>query len=152
MLSSEQILALQEVLGYKFNNSDILIQALTHKTFAYESNSLIMNDNERLEFLGDSVLGLVVAEYFYKQFPNFNEGDLTRRRALLVNKTNLAQKAKDLNLSNFLIVGKGELKTGGKENATNLACALEAIIGAIYLDGGLTATNKFILDKIVSVN
>lgn len=136
-------------LGYHFKDERLLFQALTHTTFAYESQQENFSDNQRLEFLGDSVLTMVVAGYLYKKYPEYSEGELTRRRALLVNRDNLTKKAKELNLSQYLLLGKGEEKLGGRENSTNLSCALEAIIGAIYLDGGFKQAYKFIMQIVM---
>ena len=138
----------EEALGYWFKDKKLLRQALTHTTYAYESPEENISHNQRLEFLGDSILGMVVAEYLYKKNPGFSEGELTRKRALLVNKNYLAEKAKEVNLSQCLFLGKGEAKIGGRENPTNLSGALEAIIGAVYLDGGFEEAKKFIVQKV----
>lgn len=144
----DNLALLQKELGYCFKNESLLTQALTHTTFAYEFLQEPVEDNQRLEFLGDSVLGLVAAQYLYEKHPDFPEGELTRHRARLVNKNYLADRAKAVNLPAYLLLGKGEDKLGGRQNATNLAGALEAIIAVIYLDGGLAAAWKFIVEKI----
>lgn len=141
--------ALEEIIGYRFRDGRLLTNAVTHSTFAYEAQQEEGSDNQRLEFLGDSVLGMVVAEYVYNKYPHSAEGDLTQRRALLVNKSYLANKAKAMGLSQYLLLGKGEAKMHGRENPTNLCGALEAIIGAIYIDAGLEEARKFIMQKIV---
>lgn len=140
---------LQENLGYKFLNSTILVTALTHTTFAYEAETAELSDNQRLEFLGDSILGMIVAEYLFFDNPHFSEGKMTQKRALLVNKGTLALRARELDLSPYLLLGKGEEKMNGRNNDKNLACALEAIIGGIYLDGGLEQVKEFIKLKII---
>lgn len=141
---------LQEALNYNFKDKNLLIQALTHPSFAYESKESVISDNQRLEFLGDSVLDMAVADYLYKEHLEVQEGELTRLRSLLVNnKGNLTKKAKELNLSKYLLLGKGEEKTKGRENATNLSGALEAIIGAIYLDGGFEEAYIFVKLKVL---
>ena len=148
-MMKERFIALQEILGYHFQNKELLSEALTHPTFAYELQQEDISDNQRLEFLGDSILGMVVAEYLYMKYSNFSEGELTRRRSLLVNKNNLANKAKEMGLSQYLLLGKGEAKMGGGKNLTNLSGGLEAIIGAIYIDGGFEEAKKFIMQKLI---
>ncbi len=128
--------SLEKKLGYTFKNSVLLQTALTHKTFAFESLNPI-EYNERLEFLGDSVLNFIIAEELYKTNVYFVEGELTRRRALIVNNRHLAQQAKKLGIGPYLLIGKGEEKQNGRTNPTNLANALEALIGALYLDSDL---------------
>ncbi|MBU1367408.1 MAG: hypothetical protein KJ711_06305 [Candidatus Omnitrophica bacterium] len=145
----DNLVTLEESLGYHFQNERLLILAITHTTFAYEAQQESLSDNQRLEFLGDSILGMAVAEHLYEKYPDFSEGELTRRRALLVNKNYLAQKAKEVNLGQYLFLGKGEEKIGGRSNFTNLSGVLEAIIGAIYLDGGFQEAKNFIIRKIV---
>ncbi|MCM8773752.1 MAG: hypothetical protein NC820_03330 [Candidatus Omnitrophica bacterium] len=142
--------SLESNLGYYFNNKSLLLQAITHKTFAYESLKFDVRDNQRLEFLGDSVLNLAIADHLYSSYPYLSEGDMTRKRSLLVNKQFLADKTKEVGIAQYLLLGKGEEKLGGRYNPTNLSSALEAIIGAIYLDGGWEEAKKFILNKLVS--
>jgi len=142
---------LQEKIQYFFNDKELLMHALTHKTYAFEAK-IPVEYNERLELLGDSILSFVVAEQLYKSNKYFTEGELTRRRAILVNNDFLAKKAKDLDLGKYLLLGKGELKQNGDKNPTNLANALEAIIGSIYLDSDILNTRKFILENIYNEN
>ncbi|MCK5636482.1 MAG: hypothetical protein KAH91_03595, partial [Thermoplasmatales archaeon] len=125
--------SLEKKINYSFKNEDLLKSALTHKTFAFEAD-IPLEFNERLEFLGDSILGFVVAEQLYRGNRYFSEGELTRRRSTLVKNSFLAKKAKELELGNYLLFGIGEKKQNGKKNPTNLANALEALIGAVYLD------------------
>ena len=139
--------SLEKKIKYKFNNKDLLKNALTHKTFAFEARNPI-EYNERLELLGDSVLNFVVAEQLYKSNRYFSEGELTRRRANLVNNNFLAEKAMELNMGSFIFFGKGEKKQNGANNPTNLANSLEALIGAIYLDSDMINVRKFILNNI----
>jgi ribonuclease-3 len=134
-------------LGYTFNNKELLTTALTHKTFAFEAPTPL-EYNERLEFLGDSILNFVVAEQLYLSNKYFSEGELTRRRAVGVNNKLLADVAKQLGIGEFLYLGRGEQKQGGSGNLTNLANAMEAVIGAIYLDAGLDAAREVILEKV----
>ena len=145
----DRFIALQVILGYHFHDKELLTEALTHPTFANESQQGDISSNQRLEFLGDSVLGMVVAEYLYKKYANSFEGELTQRRSLLVNKNNLGNKAKEMDLSQYLLLGKGEAKMDGGKNLTNLSGALEAIIGAIYIDGGFEEAKKFIVQKLI---
>ena len=138
---------LEKKINYNFKNKDLLMHALTHKTYAFESTTPI-EFNERFELLGDSILGFVVAEQLYKTNKYFSEGELTRRRSTLINNSFLAKKAKELELGKFLFFGKGEKKQNGDKNPTNLANALEALIGAIYLDSDIDNVRKFILNNI----
>lgn len=125
-------------LGYKFKKIELLKNALTHRS-ANKPN------NERLEFLGDSILNFVIAEAIYKRYPTFCEGELSRMRAFLVKGETLASIAFEINLGNFIILGQGELKSGGFRRESILADAIEAIIAAIYLDTGLEDSKKVIL-------
>jgi ribonuclease-3 len=139
--------AVENRLGYTFTNKQLLITALTHKTYAFEA-ATPLEYNERLEFLGDSILNFVIAEQLYHGNKYFSEGELTRRRSILVNNTVLADIAIHLDIGPFLILGKGEQKQKGELNRTNLANALEAIIGAMYLDSDLNTVRTFILQNI----
>ena len=138
---------LENILDYSFKNKQLLQTALTHKTFDFEAGEPL-EYNERLEFFGDSILGFIVAEQLYTSNKYFSEGELTRRRSFQVNNKFLALVAERLGLGEFLLLGKGEIKQNGQENQTNLANALEAIIGAVYLDSDLDGVRRFILDKI----
>jgi ribonuclease-3 len=150
-MSKDIYSSFEKKINYKFQNKDLLKSALTHKTFAFEANSPI-EFNERLEFLGDSILNFVIADQLYKTNKYFSEGELTRRRATLVNNHFLAQKARDLKLGKFLYLGKGETKQNGDKNPTNLANALEALIGAIYLDSDIENVRNFILNNVLVIN
>jgi ribonuclease-3 len=138
---------LEKQLGYSFTNKQLLTTALTHKTYAFEAPSPL-EYNERLEFLGDSILSVVVAEQLYRSNKYFSEGELTRRRALGVNNKILADVAAQLDIGTYLLLGKGEAKQQGDKNRSNLANALEALIGAIYLDSDMETVRAFILEKI----
>ena len=138
---------LEKKIDYHFKNKELLKNALTHKTYAFESSTPI-EYNERLELLGDSILGFVTAEQLYKTNKYFSEGELTRRRSTLINNSFLAKKAKELELGKFLLFGIGEKKQNGDQNPTNLANALEALIGAIYLDSDIENVRTFILNNI----
>jgi ribonuclease-3 len=146
-MEPHQLNTLEHCLEYAFTNKELLITALTHKTYAFEA-ATPLEYNERLEFLGDSILNFVIAEQLYQGNKYFSEGELTRRRSILVNNTVLADIAIHLDIGPFLILGKGEQKQKGELNRTNLANALEAIIGAMYLDSGLDTARAFILHHI----
>ena len=135
---------LEAALGYKFQNITLLQNALTHSSYANERwhNSLL--SNERLEFLGDSILGMVVAEYLYTHFPDRPEGELTRMRADMVCETSLAQIANRLGLGEHLLLGHGEERFGGRNRASILADAVESVIAASFLDGGMAAAEGII--------
>lgn len=133
--------SLQQRIGYRFNDTKLLDRALTHSSLAKQEN------NQRLEFLGDSVIGLVVARILYDLFPQEQEGDLARRQADLVRGETLTQVARDIRLGDALKVATSEIQSGGRDNPSNLEDALEALIGAIYLDGGLSAVEAFIVPR-----
>ena len=142
---------LEEKLGYSFQNRAFLENALTHSSYANENKSRGESSNERLEFLGDSVLGMVVADYLYRAHPDLPEGDLTRTRAALVCEGSLVEVARVLGLGNYLKLGRGEDAGGGRERASIQADAVEAVLAAVYLDGGIGSARKiirrFILDR-----
>lgn len=133
----------EEIIGYKFKNKNLIIHALTHSSYANE-RKIQSGSNERLEFLGDSVLSIVVSEHLYTNL-KVAEGELTKLRASLVCEKSLHIFAKQINLGAFLLLGKGEENTGGRERPSILADAFEAVIAAIYLDGGMEAARKYIL-------
>ncbi|MCM1271114.1 MAG: ribonuclease III [Ruminococcus flavefaciens] len=135
--------ALEEKIGYKFKNKNLIEQALSHSSYANERKQP-GGSNERLEFLGDSVLSIVVSDFLYKNL-NVAEGELTKMRASLVCEKSLHIFAKQINLGDYLHLGKGEENTGGRERPSILADAFEAVIAAIYLDGGMEAAAKHIL-------
>ena len=135
--------ALEEKLGYTFQNPALLTRALTHSSYANEQNA--PGDNERLEFLGDSVLGFLTAEYLFSEHKGVPEGELTRLRAYAVCEKSLDVYAKQLGLGDFLLLGKGEERTGGRTRASVLSDAFEAVIAAMYLDGGIQAVRPFVL-------
>ena len=135
-------------IGVTFSQSDLLEEALTHRSFLNENRGTKKNHNERLEFLGDAVLELVVTEYLFANFPN-PEGDLTNWRAALVNGERLASIAKEMGIEEYIFMSKGEKKDTGKARMYILANAMEAIIGAIYLDQGYLAAQKFITEKVI---
>lgn len=133
---------LQQRLGYTFGDRAILLQALTHRSYGHENNqkkSLAYRDNERLEFLGDAILDLVISDLLLEAFPEANEGHLSKMRAAVVNEKTLAQVARGVGLSECLRLGKGESQTRGQEKPSILSSTFEAVIAAIYLDGGFNA-------------
>ena len=135
---------LETAIGYHFNNISLLQNALTHSSYANERwhNSLL--SNERLEFLGDSILGMLVAEYLYRTFPDRPEGELTRMRADMVCEKTLANVANHIGLGRHLLLGKGEEQGGGRSRDSILADAMESVIAATFLDGGMNAAHEFI--------
>jgi ribonuclease-3 len=136
MLQSVDLEKLQDELGYRFNNRDLLFRSLVHRSYAYE-NPDVVTDNETLEFLGDSVLGLAVSHILIERFPDYDEGELSRLRSSIVNERELAHIASTINLGDYLLLGKGEELSGGRQKPSLLSNALEALFAAVYLDGGL---------------
>ncbi len=139
---------LETSIGYKFKDIGFLENALTHSSYSNENKIYKRINNERLEFLGDSVLGIVVSRYIYKEFPNYPEGDLSKLRAQVVCEDMLNEIAVKHDVGKYLVLGKGEETTGGRDRKSILADAVEAIIAAIYLDGGLESADVFILDNL----
>ncbi|BDS08404.1 ribonuclease 3 [Oceaniferula spumae] len=137
------MLSLEEVIGYKFRNSLLLAEALTHPSLAYETQKPHF-DNQRLEFLGDAVIQLLLTERLYDMFPGFSEGRLTKLRARLVSREALHGFANEMDLGTYIMMGKGEESTGGRNRPSTLADAFESVFGAIYLDGGLDSARKAI--------
>jgi len=136
--------ALEKILGYTFKNQSLLLNALTHSSYANEARNGITS-NERLEFLGDSVLSIIVSKYLYNEFPDLPEGELTKIRASLVCEKSLCVFSRELELGRFLRLGKGEDKGGGRERDSILADAFEAVLAAMYLDGGIDVARKHVL-------
>ena len=140
---------LQNAIGYHFQNPDLLQQALTHTSYANEVYKDGLRSYERLEFLGDSILGFTAADYLLGAFPALHEGELTKLRAELVCEASLAETAKKLKLGEYLRLGKGEEAGGGRQRVSIIADVVEAVIAAIYLDGGLSAARRFIYDFVL---
>ena len=140
----------QEVIEYHFHDEKLLRQALTHSSFANEKHLKKHSDNERLEFLGDAVLEIISSEFLYKEYPDKPEGELTKLRASIVCEPTLALCTKDIALGEYLLLGKGEDQTGGRGRKSILSDALEAVIGAIYLDGGFANAKEFIHKYILT--
>lgn len=148
---------LERILGIAFREPSLLGQALSHSSYVNENPGIAPASNERPEFLGDAVLGLVVAEKLYRDFPHFSEGEMTRLRAALVRRETLSNMARAIGLGDYLLLGKGEEASGGRYKPINLSGALEALIAAIFLDQGIDAAREVTLkllqpelDKVVS--
>ena len=137
---------LQKKLGVSFQQPELLTQALTHSSYANENPGVAPASNERLEFLGDAILGLIVAENLFRDFPGMSEGEMTRLRSILVKQETLARVAESIKLGNYLYLGKGEEASGGKDKPANLARALEAAVAAVYLDQGSAITEQLVLE------
>jgi ribonuclease-3 len=134
--------SLQESIGYNFLNEDLLRNALTHKSYLHAVPDFLLGSNERLEFLGDSVLGFIVSTDLFLEHPHTAEGELTTWRGALVRLTTLAQVARPLELGEYMYMSRGEETAGGRERGTNLGRAVEAMLGAVYLDGGMDAARQ----------
>ena len=139
-----KIQELEQIIGYQFNQPERLRQALTHSSYANEKHMKKHSDNERLEFLGDAVLELVSSEFLFKNYPKMPEGEMTKFRASIVCEPTLALCTKEISLGKYLYLGKGEDLTGGRNRKSILSDAMEAVIGAIYLDGGFEAARAFV--------
>lgn len=137
----------EEIIGYKFKDKSLLQTALTHSSYANEMNGKV-DYNERLEFLGDSVLGMITAEFLFENHPEMPEGKLTKTRAAMVCEKSLHRFAQSIKLGEFMYLGKGEINTGGRERPSILADAFESLIAAIYLDAGFEEAKKFVLGFI----
>ncbi|HHY23079.1 MAG TPA: ribonuclease III [Clostridiaceae bacterium] len=135
---------LEGIINYSFKDKDNLILALTHSSYANENKRYNLISNERLEFLGDAVLNIVISEKIYLKYKNFNEGEMTKARSLIVCETSLIRCANKINLAKFLLLGKGEELTGGRSRPSIISDAFEALIGAVYIDGGMRNARKFI--------
>jgi ribonuclease III len=144
MDTSKDCRQLQETLRHSFNNLDLLKEALRHSSFVNEQTDTDLRDNERLEFLGDAVLSLVIGHLLMQSFPQLREGDLSRIRANMVNETQLAEIARSIDLGSYLQLGKGELQNNGRDKSSLLANAFEAVMAAVFLDNGLGAAEAVI--------
>jgi len=146
----EKVRVLETKLSYAFKAPSLLLQALTHKSYANENRTEDIVHNERLEFLGDTVLDFVISDFLMKLCPDSPEGELSKFRAVIVSEANLSRVATALGIGEYLVLGKGEEQTGGREKSSLIANALEAVIAALYLDGGLDTAYHFILDRFES--
>ncbi len=147
----QNISNLKETLGFAWNNEKLLQTALTHGSHAYENKTLDLEDNQRLEFLGDAVLELSISNYLFKTYPGSAEGELTKIRSALVCEPSLARAAKELNLGNCLFIGRGEEHSGGRSRPSILADAFEALLGAIFLDQGLDRASMAAINSLTAV-
>ncbi|MBI5099289.1 MAG: ribonuclease III [Nitrospirae bacterium] len=147
--SSKNIADLENNLGYTFKKKSLLKEAITHKSYAHEKQKGSLSFNERMEFLGDSVLELIISEYIFTTYPEYTEADLSRIKAYTVQESTLAEIAKSINIGECLILGKGEEMTGGRKKDSLLADAFEAVLAAIYLDGGYKKAKAFILRHLI---
>lgn len=154
-MAENRLEELEQAIGYRFRQRELVERALTHRSAVSDDAPTGIGDNEQLEYLGDAVLGMVVSEYLVGAFGQWSEGQLSKSRARLVNAASLCLAARRLALGNFLHLGKGEEKTGGREKPALLADAFEALVAAIYLDGGLLEAREFVkralLDTAIEV-
>ncbi len=141
------IAEVEENIGYRFNDKELLQIALTHSSFAKEEGKG-RKYNERLEFLGDSVLGLVISEFLYQHYPEASEGELSKIKSYIVSESILAEVARELKLGKYLLLSKGEEHSGGRQRTSILSDAVEAVIGAIFLDSGIKSARRFIVGKL----
>jgi ribonuclease III len=143
-MEAKHPLGMEHILQYEFKNKNLLQEALRHSSFVNEQDETGLRDNERLEFLGDAVLNLIVGDILMRRYPNLKEGDLSRNRANLVNETQLAKMARSFDLGAYIQLGKGEIQTHGREKNSILADTFEALVASIYLDGGFDAAYRII--------
>ncbi len=144
MKETRKFLELEKKIGYKFENFDLLVNAMTHSSYANEHHISYTGNNERLEFLGDAVLEVASSEFLFHKYPDLPEGKLTKKRASMVCEPTLALCAREIPLGDYLLLGKGEEATGGRKRDSIVSDAMEALIGAIYLDGGFANAKEFI--------
>lgn len=145
---NSKIRKIEEKIGYSFSNHELFINAMTHSSYSNEKKAKFHVDNERLEFLGDSVLSIVVSEYLYKNYPKKLEGELTKARSKLVCESTLSNCAREIGIGEAVILGKGEELTGGRNRSSILADAFEALLAAIYLDSGFEEAKLFVLSQL----
>jgi ribonuclease-3 len=141
---------LEKKLDYRFRNPELLDRALTHRSYIHAPENQDLRANERLEFLGDSVLGMVTSRFLFEHFPNKSEGDLTKLKSTLVSEANLSRIARSITLGSFLNLSEDEERSGGRDRSSIICDAYEAVIGAIFLDGGLTPVEKVIRNQILN--
>ncbi len=147
----DEAVVLEKTVGYTFQDKRLLVEALTHRTFVHENPGSAVGDNQRLEFLGDAVLGLVVGDLLMRLYPDCREGELTQMRSNLVNETRLAAIARQVGLGEHLRLGRGELQSDGQNKSSILADALEALFAAVYLDGGFKAAFNVVQELFETV-
>ena len=150
MYKQEELKELEKKIGYEFSNRKLLGQAVTHSSFSNEQKINKLKNYKRLEFLGDAVLELLSSQFFFETYPDMSEGEMTRLRSSMVCEPALAFCARDLDLGSYILLGKGEEATGGRKRDSIISDVMEAVIGAIYLDGGLSEADKFVRKFILS--
>ena len=150
MLKKEKIKELEEKIGYEFKKKELIWQALTHSSFSNEQKINKYKNYERLEFLGDAVLELLSSQFFFETYPDMPEGEMTKPRSSMVCELALAYCARDISLGDYLLLGKGEEITGGRTRDSIISDVMEAVIGALYLDGGLSEADAFVKKYILS--
>ena len=150
MIGLKKIKELEHRIGYHFRDFNLLVMAMRHSSYVNEHHMERLECNERLEFLGDAVLEVVSSEFLYKSFPKLPEGELTKKRASMVCEPSLAFCARQIELGSYLLLGKGEEATGGRNRDSIVSDAMEATIGAIFLDGGFTSAKEFILNYVLN--
>ncbi len=150
MYKQKELKKLEEKIGYEFKDKRLMVQALTHSSFSNEQKINKFKNYERLEFLGDAVLELLSSRFFYENYPDMAEGQMTRMRSSMVCEPALAFCARDLSLGDFILLGKGEEATGGRMRDSIISDVMEAVIGAIYLDGGIDKANEFVQKYVLS--
>lgn len=143
--NADQLAQLEEGIGHRFNRSLLLLEALIHSSFSFEQGKKIIKNNEVLEFIGDAVLDLSIGAALLKKFPMMKEGELTRLRASLVNESHLTTMAREINLGDYLFLGRGEEASNGRNKSSILSSAFEALVGAIFMDNGYDAADAFII-------
>ena len=148
-MQSEHLHKLEDSIGYTFKDFKLLVMSMTHSSYANEHHIDKLYNNERLEFLGDAVLEIITSDYLFSAYPKHHEGDLTKMRASIVCEQTLALAANDISLGEYIMLGKGEEKTGGRHRASVVSDAMEALIGALYLDGGIASAKDFIMKYIL---
>ena len=141
---------MQNRLNYQYKNTFLLEEALTHSSYANEHRNKNVKDNERLEFLGDAILDLVISEYLFKKYPQMPEGDLSKTRASIVCEGSLAKMSKMIGLGEYIFLGKGEELTGGRQRPSVLADGFEALVGSLFLDGGFERAKAFLVDTLIA--
>lgn len=145
LYTEELVLELEKKINIQFSDKMILQRSLTHKSFSNENSNLNLRDNERLEFLGDSVLSIVISTYIFDHFPDYPEGELAKMRSVIVSEPILAMVAREINLGKYILLGRGEELSGGRKRDSILSDTMEALIAAIYLDMGIEKAKEFII-------
>lgn len=148
--NNKKVVELQSIVGYTFNEIERLRQAVTHSSFANEHRNMYIKDNERLEFLGDAILDLIISEYLFNKYKEMPEGDLSKIRASIVCEASLAKIARKINLGEYILLGKGEEMTGGRTRASILADAFEAVTGSIFVDGKFEDVREFLQRTLIN--